>query len=346
VLAAAGTARADAADSVEDDWLRAWGYDDALLAELRHPSRGDLDAAVPDRPVVLHHRTGHVAVLNSAALARLGLADHADGVLTDEHDLLAAVPRLGEPRLRRAMAALSRRWAGRGVSAVTDATHTNGPDDLGLLADWCGRGVLTQHVTAMVGTAHLGDVPGHGSQIGPVTIGAAKVMPTGTVTGLEQDVAVAVGYGFPAAVHVMDVDTLDIALAALLRHPPPPGTRHRIEHNALCLPEQVERISASGARVVVNPSFVTRRAAKYRRELTTVEQGWLVRIRSLVEAGVEVRAGSDSPVAPCDPAEMVRAAVHRPLGPQEVVDPHTAAGLLRPWPAIWEADERRLRSER
>src|SRR4030065_568905 len=38
------------------------------LAEQRHPTRWDLDAAAPDHPVRLIHHSGHACVLNSPAL--------------------------------------------------------------------------------------------------------------------------------------------------------------------------------------------------------------------------------------------------------------------------------------
>ena len=283
-------------------------------------------------PAVLHHRTGHVAVLSTEALRRLDVGDHPDGILAEAHDLLARVPRLDEERLTRAAAAVSREWAARGVVAVTDATHTNGPHELDLLARWRQDGTVTQHLVAMVGVDHLGEVPAFEDRIGTVTVGHAKVMAGEDVADIAAQVARAAGHGFPAAVHVMDVDTLEATLVAIASHPPPPGTHHRIEHNALCLPEQVPRLAASGARVVVNPSFLVHRAVKYRRELSAVERGWLVRIRSLLEAGVGVRAGSDSPVVPSDPAEILDAAVHRELAPAEAVDAATAARLLEPWP--------------
>jgi len=46
---------------------------DEGLAELRLPTRLDLDAAVPDRPVVLYRYCGHVAVANTAALILAGI---------------------------------------------------------------------------------------------------------------------------------------------------------------------------------------------------------------------------------------------------------------------------------
>lgn len=309
-------------------WLRAWGYDDAFLADGRHPTRDDLDAATT-RPVVLHHRTGHVAVANTTALGELGATDHPDGVLVDRHDLLARVPLLPTAELEAAAAAVSTDWAGRGVAGFTDATHTNGLPALELLAGWVRRGVVVQSIGAMVGVDHAADV-GPGARVGDVAVVGAKVMPRSDET---DDLPAAVGRGHDAglgvAVHAMDVDTLDRTVAAFEASPTPPGVVDRIEHCALCLPEQVERIAATGATVVVNPSFLLHRARKYRRELSAVEQRWLVRIRSLLDAGVPLLAGSDSPVVPSDPTEIIAAATAHPFTASESVDPAVARSLLQ-----------------
>ena len=46
-----------------------FGYDNAQLAELRHPNRDELDAVSSDIPVLIVHQSGHLGVANSAALA-------------------------------------------------------------------------------------------------------------------------------------------------------------------------------------------------------------------------------------------------------------------------------------
>jgi predicted amidohydrolase YtcJ len=51
------------------------GYVEYKLRERRHPSRADLDAAVPDRPAVLYHTSLHACVLNTPALREAGFAD-------------------------------------------------------------------------------------------------------------------------------------------------------------------------------------------------------------------------------------------------------------------------------
>lgn len=59
----------------DSDWVVAWNYKDAPLAEKRHVTRDDLDAAFPGRKVVLIHFTGHGLVASSAALAAAGVKD-------------------------------------------------------------------------------------------------------------------------------------------------------------------------------------------------------------------------------------------------------------------------------
>ena len=54
-------------------WIRGWGYHEFELAEKRHPDRRDLDAATAAHPVALTHRSGGAHVLNSLALALLGI---------------------------------------------------------------------------------------------------------------------------------------------------------------------------------------------------------------------------------------------------------------------------------
>ncbi len=312
-------------------WVRAWGYDEALLEEGRHPTRDDLDIACPGRPLVVHHRTGHVAVLNSLALREVGEVDHPDGVLSDRHDILSRVPRIDPDILAGAARSVSREWAVAGVGAFVDATHTNGPEELELLARWCHEEVVQQDVTAMISAESAPSLAGYGSHVGAVRVGHVKVMPATVGPALRLAVQAAHTEGYPVAVHVTEVDVLEEAIEALEGSAAPAGTADRIEHNALSLPEQVGRLAATGARVVVNPSFLLHRRDKYRAQLSTVEQGWLVRIRSLVDAGISVRAGSDSPVTPACPAEIVAAATAHPFAPEESVDAETAAGLLWPW---------------
>ncbi|WP_317930415.1 amidohydrolase [Halioxenophilus sp. WMMB6] len=55
------------------EWVMAYGYDDSLLKENRHPTREDLDKASKDNPIYIRHVSGHLGVANSAALAAVGI---------------------------------------------------------------------------------------------------------------------------------------------------------------------------------------------------------------------------------------------------------------------------------
>jgi predicted amidohydrolase YtcJ len=52
----------------EGEWLLGMGYDNAMLAEDRHPTKADLDKVSTEIPIVIIHFSMHMAVLNSKAL--------------------------------------------------------------------------------------------------------------------------------------------------------------------------------------------------------------------------------------------------------------------------------------
>jgi predicted amidohydrolase YtcJ len=59
----------DNAETVEKaKMVIGFGYNNAQLAELRHPTREDLDAVSQDLPIVIVHQSGHIGVVNSKAL--------------------------------------------------------------------------------------------------------------------------------------------------------------------------------------------------------------------------------------------------------------------------------------
>jgi predicted amidohydrolase YtcJ len=51
-----------------------FGYDNSQLAELRHPSRDDLDAVSKDLPIIIVHQSSHLCSVNSKALEIGGIA--------------------------------------------------------------------------------------------------------------------------------------------------------------------------------------------------------------------------------------------------------------------------------
>jgi predicted amidohydrolase YtcJ len=66
--------RAYAAAHPNDPWLIGRGWNQELWPDKRFPSAADLDAIVPDRPVVLERVDGHAVVANTAALKAAGVS--------------------------------------------------------------------------------------------------------------------------------------------------------------------------------------------------------------------------------------------------------------------------------
>ena len=64
-----------AARTPAGSWVTGSGYVEYKLREGRHPTRGDLDAAVPGRPAILFHTSLHACVLNTPALREAGFGD-------------------------------------------------------------------------------------------------------------------------------------------------------------------------------------------------------------------------------------------------------------------------------
>ena len=67
--------RAAAARTPAGSWVTGSGYVEYKLREGRHPTRADLDTAVPGRPAILFHTSLHACVLNTPALREAGFDD-------------------------------------------------------------------------------------------------------------------------------------------------------------------------------------------------------------------------------------------------------------------------------
>jgi predicted amidohydrolase YtcJ len=131
-------------------WIVGVGYDDAELAEKRHPTRQELDKISVDRPVAILHVSGHLATLNTKALEQLNLlhpaADPAGGVIRREADgktasgtieesvvfaLAAAMPK---PTMEDQLSRLDKAeklWAENGLTTAQDGATM--PDGMAVL---------------------------------------------------------------------------------------------------------------------------------------------------------------------------------------------------------------------
>jgi predicted amidohydrolase YtcJ len=122
-----------------------FGYDNAQLAEVRHPTREELDAVSQDLPIMIVHQSGHLAVANTKALEvagydastedppggviQRGADGEPNGVLEEYAFFGAMVPmlrELGPEALAAFAAAGAELWASFGYTTAQDGRASAG----------------------------------------------------------------------------------------------------------------------------------------------------------------------------------------------------------------------------
>src|SRR4051812_3744248 len=265
-------------------WLRGRGWRSGDWSPPVEPTKADLDAIAPDRPVALMARDSHSVWLNSAALARANGDLQVQGgvVELDERGEPTGVLReescwhfrdryieTTDDEYVEAMRAGVRLAASRGVTAVHDKDGW-----LGALRFWqrlADEGPLGLRVWQSLPAEkadELADVDVRSGLGNPLLkLGYLKAFMDGTLgsetarmldgTGVEitsrehfeQYIRDAARAGFPVAVHAIgdlaNREALD-AFEATREEWQPLGLRQRIEHAQLLAPEDVPRFAALG----------------------------------------------------------------------------------------------------
>ncbi len=153
-----------------------WNQDE--FVDRRWPDRADLDGIAPDRPVVLYRACGHVAWVNSVALALAGIGrgtpDPAGGAIGRDargepngllyENALQLVEPIGRGALRVDASGLepTLRWAaGRGVTSVGSMRADRW--EIEALRALAGSGTLPVQVRSYVGIEYLEEVERSGA---------------------------------------------------------------------------------------------------------------------------------------------------------------------------------------
>ncbi len=309
----------------ESGWVRAVGYDEDELGLL---DRFALDEAISTRPVRVKHRSGRLWVLNTRALEEIGLLDphgvgrgpalgrsyppatDAPGTFGVETDL-NGLPNgrlwgldswLGTklPPLELDLAAVSREAASFGMGGFTDATPGRDQGALEAFQEMVERSGVSQRVVAM----------GAGQPGVPVKV----VLEDSSLPDLEelcQLIGETHGAHQPVAIHCVTEASMALALAALEKAGTLPGDR--LEHASVSSDSAVEQIARLGLCVVTQPHFLLTRGDPWREQNSVQERSGLVLYRcgSLLEAGVPLAFGTDSPVGSSNPWVAMACAMQR-----------------------------------
>jgi predicted amidohydrolase YtcJ len=346
-------------------WLVGYGYDEWGLAERRHPTRWDLDAATPNHPVRLAHRSRHAWVMNSLALAQLGISrdfaaptggfverDAASGeptgLLIDmDAYLREQLPPLATPELfRTGIRQSSQTLLSAGVTTIQDASVANDLAAYETFRSWIADGDVRLRVMLLIGASSLPEVIAAGVKPGKGTpflrVQGVKIRldeASGALYPPQEMVNAQVWsahcQGFPVAIHAVELPALVSALHAIRRAQrrlPGAELRHRIEHGALCPEVCIDELAALGVAVVTQPAFLWYHGRRYMSEIDPEQRPWLYRVKSLVDRGVLVAGSSDAPVVPPLPLEGVYAAVARQTPDGHVIGPEERVSVEE---ALW-----------
>ena len=358
--------REAAASAGEGTWLRATGYDESRLDERRHPTCRDIDEAAPNVPVRLTHRSGHAVVLNTRAMQLAGIAMDSEeppggcidrfqdtgeptGLLLEMSDVVdRVVPRLPYAELAAGVAEVASRFLAAGVTAVCDASHTNGASEWQLFAQLQDDGHLRLRVSLMEAHARAGDMPAAPQK--QLSRGHVKIMLSeagGALWPEEGELRRIVGdlhaAGRDVAIHAIEeraVAAAVDAIAAATEGVPRREHRHRIEHAALVPAGAAARMARAGVTVVTQPGFLHEHGDRYLRDVPIEKHSGLYPIGDFVREGVHVAASSDAPIGSIDVLGAMRSAIERRTAAGAAVAPEQAVSFEQA-AAMWTTEAAR-----
>ncbi|MFB3889194.1 MAG: amidohydrolase [Candidatus Bathyarchaeia archaeon] len=130
--------------------------------------------------------------------------------------------------------------------------------------------------------------------------------------------------GLQVVIHAMGDQAVDAALSAL--EEAKLQGKHRLDQAALLHPELIARIKAQEAVVSVQPLVAASEFSVYSAEahLGKKRARWLYPLKTLVDAGVRVCAGSDCPMEPLSPLLGIESLLAREHFPEERVSVYEA----------------------
>jgi len=327
----------------DGEWIRAFGYDEFHLAERRHPNRFDLDEAAPNHPVKLIHRSRHACVLNSRALALVGITNETqeprggiidrdlqsgqpNGMLFEMNDFIEnKIPPISSSEMERGVKLANEVYLSHGITSLQDATVSNNLDTWKFFRRLREVDALTPRLSIMIGLRYLNELlergltPRYGNN--DMRLGALKVIISEargalypSLDELRRMVGNAHSHGFQIAIHAIEENTVEAAVSALESihdNTPKNNRRHRIEHCSVCSDSLLDRLGNIRALVVTQPSFIYHSGERYLDTVPEDQQPLLHRISSFLKSGLKPCAGSDNPVAPLNPLLSMHAAVNR-----------------------------------
>ena len=296
----------EALNKAGEEWLRGVGYHHSVAGEI---DRAWLDDNGPVRPIRIQHRSGRLWILNSLAMAELGIGEPNNGRLLDSDFKLRSKSQF--PKLQP----LIKRLLSSGITGVTEVTPSNGIaeyENYLQAAKPLRLSIMGRAELSAAQSQHL-KLHYHDHDLPPLEALADEIKRTHLA-------------GRNIAAHCVTRAELMLTLAALEMAGPVYGDR--VEHAAIADDASIAWMKKLGVIVVTQPNFITEREAAYLKDVPREDHQNLWRLKAFTEAGLSIAAGSDAPFGNPNPWAAMAAAVSRPKGfENEAVSPEAALTL-------------------
>lgn len=336
------------------DWVVGMGWNQESFPDRRMPSLADIDDLAPSNPVVLSRVCGHIGLLNTEAIRRLGLQSSsgpeyergASGELTGivkEGALVQALQRIPKnPEILAAdLLSVEAEGARLGLVALHSIVSPEGfQEELSALSALQSSRSLSLRHRVYVPAEALDLVEEGGlrakTEGGVLRVNGVKLFTDGSLgartaalrepyaddpensgilrmkdSELDELVERADSRGYQVIVHAIGDRAVEQAVDSLSKVA---GTknprRHRIEHASLLPRDLRSKMAKHGIRAAVQPCFVTSDTWAVDR-LGEERVRDLYPFRSMLEDGIIVSGGSDSPVESFSPVLGMWAAMTR-----------------------------------
>jgi predicted amidohydrolase YtcJ len=342
--------RAYAAEHPKNAWIIGFGWNQELWPEKRFPTAADLDAVVPDRPVVFERVDGHAVVANSAAMKAAGVTARTpapiggrieNGLFVDTARQLIdrAIPQRTPGQADEALAKAQEQLLSTGVTAVGSMSTSLGDWEAMRRAGEAGR-LQVRLMTYIIGPDALKAVPKptpwlYGDRLRAVGVklfadgalgsrGAWLKQPYSDkpdTRGLEfhsdaEYLALAddaASRGFQVATHAIgDAANAQVVSAYEQLHRKYPGDRRwRIEHFQIADPKDIPRLAPAGIIASMQPTHQTSDRLMAEKRLGPNRLVGAYAWQSVLKSGARLAFGSDFPVESPNPFPGLSAAISR-----------------------------------
>lgn len=327
--------------------LVGFGYRSATWHD--EPTAAVLDELSPE-PIVLFAGDLHSLWCNSSGLVAVGAPDHPTGLLREEEAFTAMLHLMATEtgHVDALVRGAQRRAAALGVVGVVDMEMAWG---VGAWQRRMASSASLQHVEVATYPDDLERLIALGLRTGDrlgerLSVGPLKIISDGSLSSrtahclspyphpiddsphgvanlsLQEMVALlarATSNGIQSAIHAIGDRACRDALDAFEAV----GARGTIEHAQLVHPDDLHRFAELGVGASVQPAHLMEDEAVL-DEVWPASTDRAFALRALLDAGAELRFGSDAPVSPLDPWLAMNVAVNTPHRLQQALTPEEA----------------------